>query len=37
MVNFWATVDKNGSMTWTVTEDKISILCYFNDEKKYRP
>ena len=32
MVNFWATVDKNGSITWTVTKDKISILYYFNDE-----
>ena len=32
MVNFWTTVDQNGSMTWSVTRDKISILYYFNDE-----
>ena len=32
MVNFWTTVDKNGSITWSVTRDKISILYYFNDE-----
>ena len=32
LVNFLTTVDKNGSMTWTVTDDKISILIYFNDE-----
>ena len=32
MVNFWTTVDENGTMTWTVTEDKISTLYYFNDE-----
>ena len=35
-VNFWTVVDENGSMTWTVTEGKIFILYYFNDEKKYR-
>ena len=29
---FWAEADKNGSMTWNVTRDKISILYYFNDE-----
>ena len=32
LVNLWTTVDKNGSMTWTVTKNKISILYYFNDE-----
>ena len=32
VVNFWTTVDKNGSITWSVTRDKISILYYFNDE-----
>ena len=32
MVNFWTTVDENGSMTWNVTQDKVSILYYFNDE-----
>ena len=32
MVNLCTTVDKNGSMTWSVTQDKISILYYFNDE-----
>ena len=32
IVNFWTTVDENGSMSCTVTEDKISILYYFNDE-----
>ena len=26
LVNFWTTVDENGSITWTVTDDKISIL-----------
>ena len=25
-------MDKSGSMTWTMTKDKISILYYFNDE-----
>ena len=32
MVNFWTMVDENDSITWTVTEDKISILYDFNDE-----
>ena len=32
MVNFWTMVDENGSTIWTVMEDKISILYYFNDE-----
>ena len=32
MVNFWTMVDENGSIIWTVMEDKISILYYFNDE-----
>ena len=32
LVNFWTTVDKNGSMTWTVTEYEISILYYFNNK-----
>ena len=32
MVNFWTTVDEKGSMTWTVTKDKISISYYLNDE-----
>ena len=31
MVNFWTTVDENGSMTLTVTQEKISISYYFND------
>ena len=31
-VNFWTTADENGSMTWNVTHDKISILYYFSDE-----
>ena len=26
LFNFWTTVDEIGSMTWTVTNDKISIL-----------
>ena len=30
--NFWTTVDENGSMTWTVTDDEISILYHFSDE-----
>ena len=33
VLNFWRTVDENGSMTWTVSNDEISILYYFNDEK----
>ena len=32
LVNYWTTADENGSMTWNVTHDKISILHYFNDE-----
>ena len=32
LVNFWTTVDENGSMTWTVTDDKISISYYFNNK-----
>ena len=32
MVNFWTTVDENGSMIWNVTQEKISILYYFNDK-----
>ena len=32
MVNFRTTVDVSGGMTWTVTQDKISILYYFNNE-----
>ena len=32
MVNFWTTEDENGSVIWTATQDKISILYYFNDE-----
>ena len=35
MVNFWTTVGENGGMTWTVTEDKISALYYFNDENLF--
>ena len=31
LVNFWRTIDKNGSMTWTISDNHISIL-YFNDE-----
>ena len=32
LVDLWAEADENGSMTWNVTRDKISILYYFNDE-----
>ena len=32
MMNFWHTVDKNWSMTWTVSNNKIAILYYFNEE-----
>ena len=32
LVDFWAEADENGSMTWNVKHDKISILYYFNDE-----
>ena len=31
MVNFWTTVDENGSMTWTETQDKLPILYHSND------
>ena len=30
--DFWHSVDKNGSMTWSVTDQQISILYYFNSE-----
>ena len=32
LVNFWKTIDENGSMMWIISENKISILYYFNDE-----
>ena len=32
LVNIWTTVDENGSMTWTITDNKVSILYYFNDK-----
>ena len=32
LVNFWRIIDKNGSMTWTISDNHISILYYFNDE-----
>ena len=32
VVNVWATVDENSSRIRAVTEDKISILYYFNDD-----
>ena len=32
VVNFWVKVDENGSMTWTVNQDKIFILYFFNGE-----
>ena len=32
LVKFWTSVDENGSMAWTISEDSISILCYFNDD-----
>ena len=31
-LNVWTTMDENGNMTWTVTEDRVSILYDFNDE-----
>ena len=31
-MNFWRTIDENGSMTWTKSEKEIPILYYFNDE-----
>ena len=31
-MNFWHTVDKNWCMTWTVSNNKILILYYFNEE-----
>ena len=32
IVNFWRTINENGSMTWTISDNQISILYYFNDE-----
>ena len=29
---FWCVVDEDGSMTWRILNNKISILHYFNDE-----
>ena len=31
-VDFWCTINKNGSMVWSIFNNKISILYYFNDE-----
>ena len=31
-INFWNVTDENDSMTWLVTNEKISILFYFNSE-----
>ena len=30
--NFWTSVDENKSMTWTISEDSISLVYYFNNE-----
>ena len=32
LINFYRIIDANGSMTWTISEDKISVLHYFNDK-----
>ena len=32
LVNFWTSVDENKSMTWTISEDSISLVYYFNNE-----
>ena len=32
LIDFLHTVDKNGSMTWSVSNEKILILYYFNRE-----
>ena len=32
LIDFLHTVDENGSMTWSVSDEKISILYYFNRE-----
>ena len=32
LVNFWNAADENGSMTWTFTDQKISVLYYFNNK-----
>lgn len=32
ILNFWRTTAENGSMTWAVSENAISIFYYFNDE-----
>ena len=32
VVNFLRTLHDNGGMTWTITDDSISILYYFNDK-----
>ena len=31
-INFWNVTDENDSITWLVTNEKISILFYFNSE-----
>ena len=33
-INFWHSVDENGSMTCSAINDKFSILCYFFNSKK---
>ena len=32
LFNFWRNIDENGSMTWTISDNHISKLYYFNDE-----
>ena len=32
IVNFWRKIDENGSMTWKISDNHISIFYYFNDE-----
>ena len=32
LFNFWRTIDENGSMAWTISDNHILILYYFNNE-----
>ena len=41
LFSFWRTIDENGSMAWTISDNHILILYYFNNEnldlqKKFR-
>ena len=32
LVNFWRTIDENGSMTWKISDNHMSVLYYLNDD-----